>query len=134
MPVPKGVHVGGRKKGTPNKRTLILQDRLARWKCDPFEVLSMIARGELLCGVCRGTGKTSFQPARGLEKTAKRTCESCYGSGKERISPGERCKAAAELAQYMEPKRKAIEVRATDGAGETVTLEELVKVLRKFER
>ncbi len=115
MPTPKGVRLGGRKKGTPNKSTATLKERMDRLKCDPFTVLARIANGELACGVCHGKGKTRYQSAEGADRTLERLCQSCYGSKLERISPAERGKAAAELAQYLEAKRKAIEHSGTEG-------------------
>jgi hypothetical protein len=103
----------GRRKGTPNKRTALLAS--ANIKCNPFEVLDQIARGELECNVCKGTGKTKYQPSHGEEHYLERRCQSCYGSGKEKIGPRDRGWAAAELASYLQPKLKAIEL--TGGAG-----------------
>lgn len=113
-----GERRGGRKAGTPNKLTNGLKERLASWDCDPFQVLANIARGELQCGVCRGEGRTKFQPggqAKGSRAPGVRICQSCWGSGLERISPAERGKAAAELCQYVEAKRKAIEHTGAEG-------------------
>jgi hypothetical protein len=94
-----------------------MAERLESMSCDPFAVLAAVAIGELPCGLCRGVGKTHFQPMRGRQKEPKeRTCGSCYGSGRERISPGERLKAASELAQYCEPKLKAVEHSSAEGA------------------
>ena len=56
-----------------------------------------------------GAGETKYQPAHGHDKLLERTCESCYGSGKEKISPELKARMYAELAQYVRPKRKAIE-------------------------
>lgn len=133
MAVPKGTRIGGRQKGTPNKSTGALAERIRSWGSDPFKTLSDIERGELPCGVCRGKGKTKYQPRRsedhldGTFRLEERTCQSCYGSGKERLSPAERGKAAAELAQYLEPKRKAIEVSGS-GGGPVLTKIEVVMV------
>ena len=40
-----GKKTGGRKRGTPNKRTADLIERLERLKCDPIEALARIAKG-----------------------------------------------------------------------------------------
>lgn len=111
----KGAKTGGRAKGTPNKATGSVQELLQRLRCDPFEGMARIANGDVPCGVCHGTGRTKFQPARGLERLKERTCESCYGSGKERLSPELRAKMYAELAQYVAPKRKAVEMTGASG-------------------
>src|SRR5215469_2800753 len=69
-----------------------------------------IAENDLPCGVCRGTGKTKYQPKREQKEYLERVCESCYGSGMENCSPELRGKMYSELAQYIAPKRKAVEV------------------------
>ncbi|MBA3684060.1 MAG: hypothetical protein H0W72_02325 [Planctomycetes bacterium] len=64
--------VGGRIKGTPNKRTQDVMDRLAELGCDPIEGMARIAMDE--------------------------------------GAPIEvRSRMYSELAQYVAPKRKAIE-------------------------
>ncbi len=67
-----GERRGGRKAGTPNRATLLVQETLARLGCDPFEIMALIAMDEDNPPELRG-------------------------------------KMAAELAQYIQPKRKAIE-------------------------
>lgn len=109
-----GERRGGRVKGQPNRKTIEVAETLARLKCDPIAGMARIANGDVDCGVCHGKGRTKYQPARG-EAIAERTCESCYGSGKERISPELKGKMHAELAQYLLPKRKAIEVSGPGG-------------------
>lgn len=37
------VKTGGRKKGTPNKRTLAIEEKLAALNCDPIEGMAKIA-------------------------------------------------------------------------------------------
>jgi len=100
--------IGGRTKGTPNKLTKEAIEILERLGCNPIEGMAKIAAGDIPCRVCRGKGKTLYQPARGKE-LAERTCESCYGSGKEIITPELSGKMYAELANYIYPKRRAIE-------------------------
>lgn len=68
----QGLKTGGRKKGTPNKRTQEIQDRLAELNCDPVE----------------GMAKLAMDPEN---------------------SPELRGRMYSELAQYVYPKRKAIE-------------------------
>ncbi len=111
----KGHKTGGRRKGSGNKNTATLRERIMNFGCDPFAVLADIAKGELDCGVCLGKGKTRYQAAGDAERSFERICQSCYGSKRERISPAERGKAAAELAQYLEAKRKAIEHSGPEG-------------------
>ncbi len=108
-----------------------VRDRLSEWGCDPFETLSLIAKGKLPCSVCHGAGRTAFQPSRG-KAVGERKCQYCYGSGIERLSPGERGRAAAELAKYCEPQLRAIEVSgtATDD-GNLVLWEEFIRIHRR---
>lgn len=107
----------GRKKGVPNKNTLAIKERLAELGCDYVQVLALVVENKLPCGVCRGTGKTKFQPAGSERFSGERTCQSCWGSKMERIDPKLRTWAAAELLQYCEPKRKALEVTGEGGKG-----------------
>lgn len=105
---PKGTpRTGGRKPGTPNRRTLLFSQAMEELGCDQRAVLAAIANGELPCGTCHGSGKTKFQS--GNEDGSERKCQSCWGSGKEKITTGDRLKAAAELMKYEYPQRKAIE-------------------------
>lgn len=71
---------GGRKKGTPNKRTLEVQERLSALNFDPIEGMVVIAKQSMADG--------------------------------DLALAGAMCK---ELAQYVAPKRKAIEVSADLG-------------------
>ena len=98
----------GRKKGTPNRITRTVEEILARAGCDPIEILSQIANGEVKCGTCHGTGTTKFKVA-GTDRLADRICESCYGTKLEKIAPDLRHRASSTLAEYRYPKRKAIE-------------------------
>jgi hypothetical protein len=107
--------VGGRAKGAPNKLTREAIEILERLGCNPIEGMARIAAGDVPCRVCRGKGKTLYQPAHGKE-LAERTCESCYGSGMEIITPELSGKMYAELANYIYPKRKAVEHSGPDGA------------------
>lgn len=113
MPVPKGQRYGGRQKGTLNKRTIDVRATCERLKCNPFELFATVVNGDLPCSVCFGKGKSKYKDAFG--NLHDRTCESCYGTLKEKISPGDRIRAATELAQYLMPKLKAIEVTGADG-------------------
>ena len=84
MPRPK---TGGRKRGTPNRRTADIQEKLAAMGCDPIAGMAAIATDE-----------------------------------KQDIAL--RAAMYKELAQYVAPKRKAVEMSGVDG-GE-LTLAELV--------
>lgn len=93
---------GGRKKGTPNKRTLELAERAKRLDVDPFEILLLFAKG--------AWKKLGY-------KTETRTCFTQAGIEFEEdiIKPEHRIKAAAEAAQYLFPKRKAVEITGKEG-------------------
>ena|SRR3712207_112879 len=68
----RGEKRGGRNKGTPNKQTLAVAERLEALGCDPLEAMVRIATDES-------------------------------------VEPGIRFQAYEELAQYIYPKRKALE-------------------------
>jgi hypothetical protein len=118
----------GRPKGSQNKRTKEGLELISRFE-DPLVGIAKTAAGDVPCGVCHGKGKTKFQPARKRPidspdywevdepKLSERTCQSCYGSGKEKISPELRLRALAELAEYKYAKRKAVDVQLTGQDG-----------------
>jgi hypothetical protein len=98
----KGIKTGGRKKGTPNKDASEIADILSRLNCNPIEGLARIANGEeLLCGVSTITGFTEV---------------------KHRPTFAQRLKAYTELAEYVAPKRKAVEVAGEGGGPVRFTL------------
>jgi hypothetical protein len=71
----KGVKTGGRVKGTPNKPTQNISDKLAELDCDPIEGMATIAR-------------------QAMDENDLILAGSMY----------------KELAQYVAPKRKSIEM------------------------
>ena len=80
-----GRKTGGRRRGTPNKLTQSVIDRLAELGCDPIEGMAKIAADE--------------------------------------AAPVElRARMFAELAQYVAPKRKAIDHRLEPEAAEAMRL------------
>jgi len=98
----KRAKTGGRQKGTPNKNTAAIADTLSRLKCDPIEGLARIANGEeLLCGVSTIAGYTTVS---------------------HRPTFAQRLKAYTELAEYVAPKRKAVEVAGEGGGPVRFTL------------
>lgn len=78
----------GRPKGTPNKKTLVLQERLAELKVDPVGTLAKILAEQMALFL--------------LHKNKKR-----YGPAAEMLSDAER--TASNLMQYLYPKKKAVE-------------------------
>lgn len=95
---------GGRKKGTPNKKTQEVIERLKELNCDPIEGMARIAMNDITCSVCEGAGKIDEEG-----------CEPCYGSGKLLSTIELRGQMYKELAQYVAPKRKAVELTGADG-------------------
>ncbi len=86
-----GTKSGGRKKGTPNKRTQDVQALVAKASRSPFETLAFISAGD---AKKLGHGTTD-------EKTKTFTPAP--------IPLDLQLEAAKELAPYLAPKRKAIE-------------------------
>lgn len=104
MPVPAGVRVGGRQKGTPNRDKNALIE-LLKAECknyrDPIVILADIACGEPV--VTRVWVPPIMDGARVVEN----------GSYQERMvypDLDQQASCAKEVAQYIHPKRKAIEV------------------------
>lgn len=118
-----GERRGGRKAGTPNKKTEELEAILRRLNCSPEERLALIANGTLPCCVCFGKGRTHYLGKNG--KMEMRKCESCRGTLREKISPSLIKEAAAELLSYLRPKRKAIEHTGPEGGA----IEHSIKVV-----
>jgi hypothetical protein len=102
-------------KSTHNKQTRTPAEWLELMNRNVIEGMARIALGDVPCGICRGAGVTRYQPARGQDKLLERTCESCYGSGKEKISPELSGQMYAQLAKYVYPQLMQMEVR-TDPA------------------
>jgi hypothetical protein len=87
---------GGRVKGTPNRTTLPLQELAQKLNCNPFEILLRFAMGD-----AKGLGYAL--------DTVEQTTPKGDIIEKPLITPEIRVKAASEAAQYLYPKRKAIE-------------------------
>jgi hypothetical protein len=75
-----GERRGGRTKGTPNKKTASIQEKLDALKCDPLEGMARIANEAM-----------------------------ANGDAQLALS------AFKELAQYVAPKRKAVELSNEEG-------------------
>jgi hypothetical protein len=130
----KGNKTGGRSAGTPNKPTQDLRAKLAAMGCDPLAGMALIATGQETCTVCLGKrklryrrredGELVFDPETG----AVMDCLHCFGSGKEPIPISLRLKAQSELAQYIEAKRKSVEMKIQGGGD--FTLEQLLGTYR----
>ena len=123
-PKPPG---SGRKKGTPDKASATATQILERLGCDPISGMVMIASGEVPCGTCHGKGKTKVKASDGT--FFDRTCESCYGSLLEKVTPDLRGKMYAELAKYRHPQLKAVEL--SGGLALTSEIEQRLAAGRK---
>ncbi len=97
-----GERRGGRKKGTPNKRTLYLE-RMKERAFDPFEITMQIAAGEV-------EETEVVKDAKGKPVAVKVP-----------LSWRLRLDAAKELMQYIAPKLRAIEHSGPDGGPIPVT-------------
>jgi hypothetical protein len=87
---------GGRKKGTPNKKSLPLAEIASQIDVDPFRILLLIAKG--------AWEELGFQGPTKIQLGA-----SGVPYHVEVITLDHRLKAAAEASQYLYPKLKAIE-------------------------
>jgi hypothetical protein len=91
----------GRKKGTPNKKTLDAEAIAKKIGCNPFEVLLRFAANDW-----EGLGYP--------DETYTKMSNGCPYEVAY-IEPETRLKAAKEAAEYLYPKRKAIEVTGDEG-------------------
>lgn len=94
---------GGKKRGTKNLRTIELEQRADILGCCPFEILCHFAMGNW-----EALGYDSKERIVGYTKSGGEIT-------KEYITPELRAHCAGEAAQYLHPKRKAIEVSGTNG-------------------
>jgi hypothetical protein len=109
----------GRPKGSVNKRTLAIAERLERLGCDPIESMAKIALGDVPCAACKGEGSVRWPGS----DTAYR-CDACQGSGRDAVPIELRAKMYIELAQYVASKRKAVD---HDGSSSDQLVVELVR-------
>jgi len=103
---------GGRVKGTPNKKTQDVIDRLKELNCDPIEGMARIA---MSAATCLSRDSLGFMIADQDKPEDKDVCTNCDGLGKLAASLELRGQMYKELAQYVAPKRKAIEMSGPDG-------------------
>lgn len=107
----KGERRGGRKAGTPNKRTLELREALEQagltWDTHPVVMMYKVYTGEITMPVVV-TEMTDDGPVNTVEEVE--------------LKPDLRVACMREVAQYLEPKRKAVELAGKDGGPIDVTL------------
>ena len=108
-----GEHRGGRKKGTLNKDTAslkaLLDKTLPGW--DPLLFLAFIAR--------YGKVPTVKELSAGKPSVAKLQPDNA-------VPTPDRIACAREVAQYIHPKRKAVEVSGPDGGEIPVAVSKVV--------
>jgi hypothetical protein len=92
----------GRKKNTPNKVSIPLQELSQEMGVDPFEILLLFAAGDWK--------KLGYQQEIIIKHGAQGVQNEEYV-----IQPHVRAKAAAEAAQYLYPKLKAIDHKMDGG-------------------
>lgn len=88
----------GRKKGTPNKDVLPLEQKAQELGVDPFEILLHFASGNWKALGYDAETRTYFTAA-GIE------------AEEPIIKPEHRLKAATEACSYIHAKRKAVEMK-----------------------
>ena len=112
-----GERRGGRRKGSPNRRTVEVAERLAALGCDPLEGMARIALGDVPCLTCKGGGRVRLGPAGKVVAEGGRegACPRCLGDGREPVPYELRARMSAELAEYVAPKRSRVEHSGPDG-------------------
>lgn len=90
--------LGGRTKGTPNKKTELLLDKCNELDVDPFEILLLFAKGDW-----KALGYDGAQKVINVTKNG----DEILG---DVISPEIRSRCAKEACEYIHPKRKAVEL------------------------
>lgn len=109
----------GRPKGSKTKQQLGIEEKLGRLGCDPIMGMAMIALGQVPCPCCKGLKLAKYNPETGKPDPTngvEMPCLLCLGSGFEPIAIDLKAKMFSELAQYIAPKRKAVEHSTDTGA------------------
>jgi hypothetical protein len=114
MVMTKEVKKIGRPAGSPNKRTEELFHLADKHDCDPFEILILFAKGDY--------------ESLGYPQTKTITTKDGSTFEEWTISPELRQKSARDAAEYLYPKRKAIEHTGKDGE-KLPTFEDYIKGL-----
>lgn len=117
----------GRPPGSSGSRWLDIKRQLTKWGCNPLHIAAKIAMNDVECGVCRGRMTTFYKLPTGSHRedcngvfsrqtglckcqgVGERVCESCFGTGFEKIDPWLRGKMATELMKYCYPQLKAVQ-------------------------
>jgi hypothetical protein len=96
----------GRPQGSPNKRTEELFYLAEKHDCNPFEILILFAKGD--------------HEALGYEKHQTKTTKDGGTVLELTISPELRQKSARDAAEYLYPKRKAVEHSLDKDASQSI--------------
>lgn len=105
-------------RGRISQLTAYALDKMIAMGYDPIESMVLLATGQAVCSYCEG---------KGCHTVARlHDPEICNGEGKERVPLEIRAKMVIESAQYVYPKRKAIEIGASDPSDTQDTKNELV--------
>jgi hypothetical protein len=108
---PKGyAKTGGRNKGATNKKTLEVIDTLTKLKCNPIEGMAKIAMDDRTALDVKS--QKMIKELRGLLKGKPELLEffEMILASWQGYAPELRAKMYSELAQYVYPKRKAVEL------------------------
>lgn len=104
---------GGRSKGTPNKRTLLVEEMAAKYGVDPFEVLLMVATGDWKGLGFDAASKVSYSNA-GIEFE------------EPNIKLSDRVQAAKEAAKYLHSQKQSVAI-STGDSGIKIVIEDYSK-------
>lgn len=117
------------RKGIPNKlKRRNLQQACEDKGYDPMEAMLEIAKGQLICLTCNGMRETLYvavdengtkqRDENGTLKTHVRLCESCLGTGYERMHVADLLKARISIFDKVVPSLKQVEHVDPDGVRE----------------
>ena len=107
------------------KRDSLLK-KLADAGYDPEDAMLEIARGDLICLTCFGNCETRYvtvdesgarqRDEQGNLKFNVRLCESCLGTGRERMHVSDVLKARVSIFDKIVPSLKQVDHQSTDGS------------------
>lgn len=129
-------------RGIRRRQQKDFEAQLRALGCDPTEILVMIATNNVPCSVCQRTpGKQRVALPSDLQHTCKcaaatglydpecwrcsgsglatateRTCQSCYGTLFEAVSPMVRAQVASKMLDKLVPDLRSVDHTNTDGS------------------
>lgn len=114
MPFEQGhSKLGGRQKGTANKRNQEIQDLAKELNCNPAKILMHFAMGDF--------------EALGYQETIMKTSKSGDSYEEYTISPELRKSSAADLMPYLHGKRKPVDSEGNDANDPLTSLVEAIR-------